>query len=223
MSVNTVRRPLTPCRQALGFTLIEVLVSILILSVLAASAWKGMDAITRAREISDDNLKRTLRLQAVMTQLETDLAQVTDTQIVKGLQFDGANLLMTRRTGAGVRVVVWSVRDGRLQRWASADTTQVGALQNHWRTAGQLQGREPGTLVALRGVLQWQVYCFRGGAVTNCQSSGDVVKSGAPSGAVVAREQLPTAVRVQVSLSESSGFSGLLTRDLMLAPQPGQN
>ena len=96
--------PLGPC-AARGFTLIEVLVSLLILSVLAASAWKGLDAISTARQVADDNLQQTLRLQAVMTQFETDLAQVLDTQVVQGFQFDGAALRMTRRRWSASGVV----------------------------------------------------------------------------------------------------------------------
>ena len=128
-------------RAARGFTLIEVLVSLLILSVLAASAWKGLDAISTARQVAEDNLQQTLRLQAVMTQFETDLAQVLDTQVTQGFQFDGAALRMTRRSPSGVQVVVWSLREGRWQRWASAESTQVGGLQRHRRRATRRVGR----------------------------------------------------------------------------------
>ncbi|MES2089748.1 MAG: prepilin-type N-terminal cleavage/methylation domain-containing protein, partial [Pseudomonadota bacterium] len=51
-----------------GFTLVEVLVALVILSVMAATAWKGMDGITRAREVAEGRLNQTLRLQSVMTQ-----------------------------------------------------------------------------------------------------------------------------------------------------------
>jgi general secretion pathway protein J len=233
-----------------GFTLIEVLVAMLILSVLATAAWKGMDAIGTAREVADTNLQQTLRVQSVMGQLEADLSQVIDTQVVRGLQFDGANLRLSRRSPAGVQVVVWTVREDRLLRWSSPEATRVGDLQDHWRRSQQLQGREPGTLVALPGVAQWQVYCFRGGSLSNCQSTGNVVQqlvgggagkaggseggassggadtgssgnAGAPSsGTVVEREQLPTAVRSQLTLADGRGLSGLITRDLMVAPQP---
>lgn len=215
-----------PCspRAARGFTLIEVLVSLLILSVLAASAWKGLDAISTARQVAEDNLQQTLRLQAVMTQFETDLAQVLDTQVVQGFQFDGAALRMTRRSPSGVQVVVWSLREGRWQRWVSAESTQVGGLQRAWQQSQQLLGRERGTLVALRGVAQWQVFCFRNGAMSNCQSSGDVVRGAAGADALSGlREQLPQAVRLQLVLGEGSGFQGMLSRDLMLAPQPQQD
>lgn len=232
---------------ARGFTLIEVLVALLILSVLAATAWRGLDAISTARQVADGSLQQTLRLQSVMTQLEADLSQVTDTQIVTGMQFDGGSLRLTRRTAAGVQVVVWTVRERRLLRWASPETSRVGELQEHWRRATQLQGREPGTLVALQGVDGWQVYCFRSGSLSNCQSSGNVVRApgaapaaaaSAASGAeaapgpagvsgdqgavasLLSREQLPQAVRSQLTLGEGSGMAGVVSRDMMLPPQP---
>jgi general secretion pathway protein J len=212
-----------------GFTLIEVLVSLLILSVLAATAWKGVDSISTARQVADGNLKQTLRLQSVMTQMEADLGQVMDTALVNGLQFDGAHLRLTRRSAEGVQVVVWYLQRGRLLRWGSPVTSKVGALQKYWRSSYQLLGKEPGTLTALTGVAQWQVYCYRSGAMSNCQSTGDVSSQAAASaGATSAlsallREQLPSAVRSQLTLGEGSGFGGTLTRDMVLAPQPTQN
>ncbi len=222
--------PMRPARLkpavAAGFTLIEVLVSLFILAVLAGAAWKGVDAISTARQVADDNLQGTLRLQSVMTQLDADMAQVYDTQVVKGFQFDGANLRFTRRASGGVQVVVWSLRERRLLRWTSPETTRVGELQDHWRRASQLQGREPGTLVALTGVDQWQVYCFRSGSLSNCQSSGNVTSSTATSGAAAAaaasivREQLPQAIRSQLTMGDGASVAGLLSRDIILSPQP---
>lgn len=203
-----------------GFTLIEVMVSMFILAVLAGAAWKGVDAISTARQVADDNLQGTLRLQSVMTQLDADMAQVYDTQVVKGFQFDGANLRFTRRAAGGVQVVVWSVRERKLLRWASPETTRVGDLQDHWRRASQLQGREPGTLVALNGVEQWQVYCFRSGSLSNCQSSGNVASGSGEGSPNFVREQLPQAIRSQLILGEGSGADGMLSRDIMLSPQP---
>lgn len=202
-------------RRCAGFTLIEVLVSLFILAVLAGAAWKGVDAISTARQVADDNLQGTLRLQSVMTQLDADMAQVYDTQVVRGFQFDGANLRFTRRASGGVQVVVWSLRERKLLRWTSPETTRVGELQDHWRRASQLQGREPGTLVALTGVDLWQVYCFRSGSLSNCQSSGNAV-----AGSNIVREQLPQAIRSQLTLGDGSSSAGLLSRDIILSPQP---
>jgi general secretion pathway protein J len=235
-----------PSTSQSGFTLIEVLVSLLILAVLSATAWKGMDAISTSRQVADGNLKQTLRLQAVITQFEADMAQIMDTQVVPGMQFDGAHLRFTRKLGEGMAVVVWYQQRGLWLRWASPTTTRVGDLQKYWMSSYQLQGREAGTLVALKGVEQWQVYCFRGGSMGNCQSTGDVAKPAisaaaaasaaaatglspqmaairAQAQAQAAREQLPNAVRCRLVLGEGSGFAGNLTRDVMVAPQMNQN
>ena len=230
--------------RAGGFTLIEVMVALLILAVLAATAWTGVDALSTSRQVNEASLQRSIRLQSVMTQLEADLGQVIDTQIVPGLVFDGANLRLTRRTQDGVEVVVWSVRDRQLVRWSSRVVNTVGGVQDAWQRAYQLQGLEPENLIALRGVDRWLVFCFRSGSLTNCQSSGNVVTTTTPAAATasgttgrtatggaaanaqaaaalasVAREQLPSAVRSQLTLGADSGQSGVITRDMMLAPQ----
>lgn len=221
-----------------GFTLIEVLVALMILAVMSATAWKGMDGIAKARDVADGKLKQTLRLQSVVTQWEADLSSVMDTMVVPAWQFDGASVRLTRRSGAGAQMVVWSLRNGRWVRWASEPTTTVGELQQHWMRSFQLQGREPGTLVALRGLDQWQVYCYRNGSWSNCQSSNDVTRvsaaaPGAPGAtpsapapartpATTTREILPQAIRLVLTLGADSGFVGPVTRDVIMPPQPNQ-
>lgn len=212
-----------------GFTLIEVMVALLILSVMSAMAWKGIDGMARSREVADGNVKRTLRLQSVMVQWQADLNAVIDTRSVQALQFDGAALRMTRRAAGGVQVVMWALRSGRWVRWAGEPVTTVGQLQDQWSRSMQMQGNEPGTLGALKGVTQWQVYFFRGGGWSNAQSSGDVSRRREPQSdtaalaqASVGAEALPTGVRCVLGLGEGSGFEGSITRDVSLASQPGQ-
>lgn len=227
LSLRTNRRS-----NQLGFTLIEVLVALMILAVMSATAWKGLDGIAKARDVADGKLKQTLRLQSVMTQWEADLASVMDTSVVPAWQFDGANVRLTRKTGAGAQMVVWSLRNGQWVRWASAATTTVGDLQQSWMRSFQLQGREPGTLVALKGLDQWQVYCHRNGNWSNCQSSNDVTKvrpvggaasgAGTPPPAAQTKELLPQAIRLVMTLGPDSGFVGPITRDVIMPPQPNQ-
>ena len=216
-----------------GFTLVEVLVALLILAVMAGMAWQGLDGMTRSRDIAQARLTATLRLQSVMAQWEADLAAVRDTGVVPGLQFDGATLRLTRRTAGGVQLVAWSVRPGgngngggTWQRWAGPVTTRLEDLREAWLRSQQLLGNEPGQLVAQRGVSGWQLYCWRSGAWSNCQSSGDVTTAAAAASAagggvpaLGSRQLLPGGGRLVLTFAEGSGMAGTLTRDAVLAPQ----
>jgi general secretion pathway protein J len=216
-------------RGARGFTLIEVMVALLILAVMAGMAWKGADGIVKAREIADGNVRRTLRLQSVMTQWQADLTSVLDTKVVDALKFDGGALRLTRQTPGGMQVVVWALRSGRLVRWAGPPVTTVGQLREQWTQSFQYQGREPGSTPALKGVEQWQLYFFRGGAWTNAQSSAgtaQVVPGSAPATGLgmalagqAATDPLPMGVRSVLTLGDGSGYQGRITRDVLMAGQ----
>ncbi|WP_119156820.1 prepilin-type N-terminal cleavage/methylation domain-containing protein [Caldimonas tepidiphila] len=199
-------------RAAPGFTLIELLVTITLLAVMATMAWRGIDGILRAREVNEARLDAVLRLGTVMAQWEADLAAVHDTQHVPALQFNGSTLRLTRRDEDGVRLVVWTLRDGGWQRWSSEAVTRAPALQDVWMRSQQLIGGEPGTLVALPGVAGWQVFFWRNNAWSNPQSSGDVDDSAGAG----TRELLPEGVRLELLLAPPSGLSGSVTRDVVL-------
>ena len=216
-----------PLRQR-GFTLIEVMVALLILSVMALMAWQGVEGISKAREVADGNVQRTLRLQSVMTQWQADLGAVLDSQTVEPLLFDGGTLRLTRRAaGGGMQVVVWALRSGRWVRWAGPAVTTVGQLQEQWTRSMSFQGNELGSLQALAGIDQWQIYFNRGGAWTNAQSSaGTAQRSGMTLGQAVAasnRSALPRGVRCVLAMGAGSGFEGSIIRDVALAYQPNQN
>jgi general secretion pathway protein J len=221
--MNARRATFTP-RTPGGFTLIEVLVSLLILSVLAATCWKGVDAISSARTVAESHLQRTLRLQAVMTQIEADVGEVLDLAVVDPLIVDGTHMRLTRRGGGGVQVVVWYLKDARLYRWASPPATVVGDLQKYWLSAFQLAGNEAGSLKALEGVATMQIFCYAGGSLANCQSSRSQIPvlsavGGASAPPPVQRQALPDAMRVQFTMAEGSGYNGTVTRELAVAAQ----
>ena len=215
-----------------GFTLVEVLVALTIMAVLAVMAWRGVDGITRSRDISNAHLQRSLLLNTVMAQWEQDLASLQDTPVVPTLAFDGGSLRLIRRAPAGLQVVVWSLRSSTVlgspadgqplqgmvwQRWAGPVVTLRNALQESWLLSQQLQGTEPGHINVIDGLTQWQIYFFRGSAWANAQSSGD---RAAGTTFVPLQTELPTGVRLALEMAPGQLRQGILTRDVVLGPQP---
>ncbi len=201
-----------------GFTLVEVLVALVIMAILSAMAWQGLDGVLRARDASRDSIDRTTRLATVLTQWEQDLQAVHDTGVVPPLTFDGQTLRLTRRVDDGVLLVAWAVRNGLWQRWAGATVQRVGLLQQAWLASQQFLGNEPGQLTVAEGATEWQLYFYVGNAWGNAQSTGDVVAAPvAPvAGAAPApqvRQDLPSAVRLVITLRGNK-----LTRDIALGP-----
>ncbi|MCI1190435.1 prepilin-type N-terminal cleavage/methylation domain-containing protein [Calidifontimicrobium sp. SYSU G02091] len=206
---------------ARGFTLVEVLVALVVMAVLSALAWRGVDGMARAREVNAEQTQRMLRLDTVLAQWAHDLQAVREVGVVPALAFDGASLRLVRDAGDGVQLVVWALRGTTLTRWASPVVTRVGELQDSWLRSLQLLGNEPGQLRALDGVATLQVFFFRRNGWSNAQSSGDVAAPGtAPAGA--ATEELPGGVRIVLAFDAASGWAGTLTRDVALGPQTPQ-
>jgi general secretion pathway protein J len=237
MSRAVHRRHPLPAPASRGFTLVEVLVALFIMAVLAGLAWRGVDALVRARDGSQAVIETTQRLNTVLTQWEQDLAAVHDSASVPALTFDGRTLRLVRTADGGVRLVAWALHEGSWQRWTGPPTTRVAALQESWLASQQLLGNEPGQLKVLTGVDSFQVFFYRGNAWTNAQSTGDVVArrqpqapqprapqppasaaSGVPPdpdvGGAADREQLPGAVRLVLGIDGRR-----LTRDIALGPQ----
>ncbi|MCE4556205.1 PulJ/GspJ family protein [Roseateles cellulosilyticus] len=205
-------------RRARGFTLVEVLVALVIMATMAAMAWRGIDALTRGREIAQQHLAQTARLQTVLAQWEADLRALQDSRSpVPPLAFDGGNLVLTRQAPAGLQVVVWSLRTGSLWRWESPPLRTIQELvDQRQRGLQQLAERNP-ALRAFDGVAGWQFYCFWGNAWSNCQSTGGTGQAQqAPAGPVNPKtaNQPPSGLRIAVQFGEESGLAGTLTREM---------
>ncbi len=209
-----------------GFTLVEVLVAMFIMATLAVMAWQGVDGIVNARSASQGRMEQLLRLNTVLAQFQQDLESLQDSGALPPPtpSFDGISLRMTRRTPEGLQLVVWSLRGGTWLRWAGQPVTTTRALQEQWMASQQFIGNEAGQLRTITGITEWQAYCFRDNAWSNCQSSaGASIDPAAPAGAAsapvpISNEPLK-AMRVVLSFGEGSGFSGSVTRDIALGPQ----
>lgn len=201
-----------------GFTLVEVLVALMAMAILASFAWRGLEGVIAARDANREVIDRSSRLATVLVQWEQDLQSVHDTGLVPALAFDGQSLRLTRRVDGGVALVVWAVRAGRWQRWASNAVQRAAPLQQAWLASQQFMGDEPGQVTAAEQASTWQLYFWRGNEWSNAQSSGDLVPAAAaPASAALAvaapREELPRAVRLVITLQ-----GGKLTRDIALGP-----
>jgi len=229
-SSPTATRRRSPGGISRGFTLVEVLVAMMIMAILAVMAWQGVDGIVRARDASQVRLEQTLRLNTVLAQWEQDLMSVQETPAVPGLTFDGATVRMTRRAERGLQVVTWPLQPapegitggGTWLRWAGPAVATSNELQEMWMRTQQFQGVEVGQLRTLKGITQWQVYCYWG-SWSNCQSTGDVATpAAAASGASAPRDQqarqsLPSGVRLVLEFAGPT-LNGSLSKDVALGP-----
>ena len=223
-------------RRSRGFTLVEMMVALLVMSLMAVLAWRGLDALLTSRDVVQRHLDQSARLQSVMEQWELDLKSLQDSTVVPALAFDGATLRVTRRQTGGMQVVAWSVRDGGLYRWQGPIVRSVSALQDSFQRSGQLQTQDSGQLRALDGVAGWQMYYYRGNAWSNALSSGDssattsaqAIAAAAAAAAAAASAAssvtaaappptgLPNGVRMLLQFNDASGFAGPLTREIEL-------
>jgi general secretion pathway protein J len=197
-----------PNGRARGFTLVEVLVALLIMAILAAMAFRGVDAIVHAKDAALASTDRTLKLNTGMSQFEYDVSQVIDSKVLpKAIMFDGATLRMARRTPDGIQLVLWTLQDRHWQRWASAPYTRTSELTDAWMRSQQWGAISGSAVTVLENVDDFQVYVCNPAAVATSGCSWNNVQStqGAASGVAVAQ---PNGIRILLKLPE-----GELTRE----------
>lgn len=227
-------------RAVRGFTLIEMLVAISIMSLLALLSWRSLDGMTRTQTLTQQRADEVLRLQAVLGQWSADLDAVVQTGEVGALDFDGRVLRLTRRdsteTGLhspGVRVVAWTrllgsasadPAAGHWARWQSPPLQRRDELARAWQRAAdwgrgvapvgtENPGGDGDSAIALIGIEQWQLFYHRGETWGNPLSAVGREESGGGPGAARTLDPLPNGVRLELTLSPGQSLRGVLVRD----------
>jgi len=215
-----------------GFTLVEVLVALSILSLMALMTWRGIDGMARADQASARHTDGVLALQAGLGQWRADLdamvvwpTAATTGQTTarsptapRSLDWNGQVLRITRASSedprAGLRVAAWSRRqaDGQWLRWQSAPFSAQHAWQAAWDAAARWA--EAGAPTAVGATAQavpiavaqdWQLHYFRNNAWSNPQSSG--------AESATQTDTLPDAIRLLITLAPGQPLAGALQID----------
>jgi general secretion pathway protein J len=130
-------------RRNRGLTLIELMVAIAVLAFISVLGWRGLDAITRARESLNNELAQTRGLQLAFAQMQIDCANAVDASTLAGstpLMIDGNRVSLVRRLqpegqAGALQLVTWRWRDGALTREETPPTRDLNQLNRYWQLA----------------------------------------------------------------------------------------
>ena len=151
---------------ARGFTLLELLVAITVLSIVSMIAWRGLDSLVQTRERLEPEVDEVRSLLTAFGQMERDLTQVTNPAFI-GLTvsplnirvIDGAQVIELARVASPVadratevQTVFYRVVDGTLMRQATPPLPAFGRTDAESFETARLLGK-----VQSMSVRVWQV------------------------------------------------------------------
>jgi general secretion pathway protein J len=229
--------PLTPM-QLEGFTLIEVLVALVVMSLMAVLTWQGVDGMAKASSQHRSRADDVAAIQTALLQWRTDLDHMIDASqtapvaldgsasAAKAIEFDARALRITRRyTGDEIRVVAWGSRrvetetggNRRFMRWVSEPVRTRFEWQAAWDQAARW-GQNPGDAerakeTAVLSIDEWQIFYYRNDAWSNPLSA---------DGAATQSLANPDGVRLILQLAPGQIPGGKLSLDWVQPTRGGK-
>ncbi len=231
--INWVLTPIN-LRRSAGFTLIEVLVALVVMSLMAVLTWQGIDGMAKASSQHRSRADDVAATQTALLQWRTDLDQMIDAtqtppaalagtaNTAKAIEFDSRVLRITRRySGDEMRVVAWGARrfdtatgsTRRFMRWVSEPVRTRGQWQAAWDQAARW-GQNPSDAERLKetavlSIDEWQIFYYRNDAWSNPLSSdGTAASNTSNSGSAN-----PDGVRLILQLAPGQVPGGTLSMD----------
>jgi general secretion pathway protein J len=202
-------------RRLAGFTLVEVLVALVIMAILAAMAFRGIDALVHSKDAAQAATDRTLKLNTGMSQFDYDVSQIVDSKVLpQQIMWDGATLRIARRTPDGIQLVLWTLQDRRWQRWASGSFTHMAELTDAWMRSQQWDAISANAITVLDNVDGFQIIVCNPGSVSTRGCSWNNAQSTAglgtapPAGTSAPAAAQSDGIRVTLKLGQ-----GEITRD----------
>ncbi|MEP6609335.1 MAG: type II secretion system protein GspJ [Burkholderiaceae bacterium] len=195
----------TPAR---GFTLLELLVAITVLSIVSMIAWRGLDSLVATRERLEPEADEVRSLLTAFGQMERDLTQVTN-PVFLGLAtsplnvrvVDGGQLIELARVASPVpdratevQTVFYRVVDGSLVRQATPALPAFDRARTESFETARLLGKVQSMTVRV-----WQASA---GWVSPFDADVSQSASGASGAAVAATEAAPG---IEVTLLRTDG------------------
>ncbi len=216
-----------------GFTLIEVMVALVVMSIMAVLSWQGIDGMAKASAQHRTRSDEVAAVQTALLQWRTDLDHMIDASqtpplaqatasssasVAKSVEFDNRILRITRRfEGDELRVVAWGSGTAqaatgssarRLLRWVSEPIRTRAQWQAAWDQAarwGQNASDADRTQeAALMNIDEWQIFYYRNNSWSNPLSQ---------TGSATQSTVNPDGVRLVLQLSPGQQPGGKLSLD----------
>lgn len=166
-----------------GFTLVELLVALGIMTLLSMLSWRGVDGILQAKTQLSSRIDDTQALQVSLNQFSIDLDEMAHQPGLDSIDWNGRGLRILRRgtlkAGDGLYVVAWAAKfSGNTRnwvRWKSREVRTRKELLDAWKAAeawskdsSETPTKQEQRAIPIEG---WDVYFLRKAFWTNPMSS----------------------------------------------------